>query len=300
MSCIHIIKWLVRIVAYPFLSVYFRLFPLNVQVQSLEDCVSMLSSGRKSLVRYGDGEIKLMDGSSIYYQPYDKKLAEQLVKIMSFQDGDFLIGMSDVFDRLNDLVLFSRIFWKSSLFLHQSRYRSLPYRLWANTFLSRPYIDYKNKDKKAFFIALRKLWEDRNVVLVEGETTRNGVGNDLYENAKSVRRIVCPASNAYAVYEEVEAYILSSIDKDSLILLSLGPAAKVIVYDLFLSGFQAMDIGHIDSEYEWFCRGENHRQKLEGKHSAEYADSHISDCTDKTYQSQIIARFPQLKINKGQ
>ena len=292
MKCIRFIKQLARIAAYPFLSVYFKLFPLDIQVKSLEETVSMLSSGRKSLVRYGDGEIKLINGGSIYFQPYNEELAERLSKIISVQDEDFMVGMSDVFDGLDALVLPARIFWKNSLFLHRNMYRSLPNRVWANSFLSRPYIDYKDKDKKVFFASLRKLWEGRSVVFVEGETTRNGVGNDLYENAETIRRIVCPASNAYSIYREVEAYILSSIDKGCLILLSLGPAAKVIAYDLYMAGFQAIDIGHLDSEYEWFCSGVKHKQRLKGKHSAESSDLHISDCTDEKYLSQIIARFP--------
>lgn len=291
MNCIRFIKCFVRIVAYPFLSIYFKLFPLDIHVQSLEETITVLSDGRKSLVRYGDGEIKLMNGGAIYFQPYTKKLTEQLSQIISFQDENFMIGMPDVFYSLNNLVLSARIFWKYSLFLHRKMYWSLPNRVWANSFLSRPYIDYKDKDKKVFFASLCELWNAKNVVFVEGEATRNGIGNDLYKNTASIRRIICPATNAYSVYEEVESFILSSIDKGSLILLSLGPAAKVIAYDLYSFGFQVIDIGHLDSEYEWFIRGVKRKSKLQGKHSAESSDMHISDCTDEKYSSQIIARF---------
>lgn len=30
-----------------------------------------------------------------------------------------------------------------------------------------------------------------------------GVGKDLYENAKSVKRIICPTNNAFDKYDEI-------------------------------------------------------------------------------------------------
>jgi hypothetical protein len=40
-------------------------------------------------------------------------------------------------------------------------------------------------------------------------------------------------------------------DKNILILISLGPTATVLAYDLAKLGYWAIDIGHIDNEYEW-------------------------------------------------
>ena len=39
---------------------------------------------------------------------------------------------------------------------------------------------------------------------------------------------------------------------EKLILLMLGPTAKVLGFQLSREGYQAIDIGHIDSEYEWY------------------------------------------------
>ena len=40
-----------------------------------------------------------------------------------------------------------------------------------------------------------------------------------------------------------------------LILLALGPTATVMAYNLAQKGYQAIDIGHIDIEYEWYRMG---------------------------------------------
>lgn len=38
-------------------------------------------------------------------------------------------------------------------------------------------------------------------------------------------------------------------------MISLGPTATVLAYDLFKAGYQAIDFGHVDVEYEWWRMG---------------------------------------------
>ena len=78
------------------------------------------------------------------------------------------------------------------------------------------------------------------------------------------------------------------IGKDKLILLSLGPAAKVLAYDLFLAGYRVVDVGHVDMEYEMFLRGETKLTKIANKYVNELNERTPEDCTDPTYLSQII------------
>ena len=46
---------------------------------------------------------------------------------------------------------------------------------------------------------LQKIYaiKDRDVIICEGEKTRMGVGNDLLDNCKSIKRIICPSENAF-------------------------------------------------------------------------------------------------------
>ena len=75
-----------------------------------------------------------------------------------------------------------------------------------------------------------------------------------------------------------------------LILLMLGPTAKVLACDLAFNGYWAVDIGHIDSEYEWFKMGAKHKTKLKNKHTAEFNyDEHIELQEDDAYAREIVA-----------
>src|SRR5690554_6135061 len=101
--------------------------------------------------------------------------------------------------------------------------------------------------------------------------SRSGVGNDLFDNTKSIERIICPAENAYDKFDEI-LHEIQKLEKDRLILIALGPTAKPLVYELHKSGYQALDIGHIDPEYEWFLAGATKKIKLDNKHAADILD----------------------------
>ena len=80
------------------------------------------------------------------------------------------------------------------------------------------------------------------------------MGNDLFDRANSILRIVCSSHNAYKDVDTIEATIRLYAE-DRLILIMLGPTAKVLAAHLANDGYQALDIGHIDSEYEWLQMG---------------------------------------------
>lgn len=74
-----------------------------------------------------------------------------------------------------------------------------------------------------------------------------------------------------------------------LILIALGMTATVLAYDLSKAGFWAIDIGHIDVEYEWFLRGVTEKIALNGKFVNEVSGGReVSEINDPIYEKQII------------
>jgi glycosyltransferase family protein len=121
----------------------------------------------------------------------------------------------------------------------------------------------KSSCKKTFDI-LKKIWDGQDIVFIEGEKSRLGVGNDLFDNAKSIQRILGPVTNAFDKYNEL-LECAKKVDKAKLILLALGPCATALSYDLFLLGYRAIDLGHADIEYEWFLQGSTEKQPVKNK-----------------------------------
>ena len=52
--------------------------------------------------------------------------------------------------------------------------------------MTRPYMDYADHHiVKKWFTSLMRIWENRDIVLIEGCKSRLGVGNNLFEKAKA-------------------------------------------------------------------------------------------------------------------
>ena len=98
---------------------------------------------------------------------------------------------------------------------------------------------------------IKDIWKGRNLVIIESKSAHTGVDNDLLMKAKSVKRIICPESNAYEVYDQLLERALT-YNKENLFLISAGATAKPLVVDLMNQGFRALDIGSLDMEYQWY------------------------------------------------
>ena len=130
------------------------------------------------------------------------------------------------------------------------------------------------------------------MLIVEGEYSRIGMGNDLMTCARSISRILCPFKNAWDKYEDILSTVLEKADRKALICISLGPCATILAYDLAKAGYQALDIGQIDNEYDWYVRGVKEREDIPGKLVAERPAGQKLEMDEETeYRKQIIARI---------
>lgn len=267
---------------------------LNIKVLGILDTLNYIMAHNSSVARFGDGEMDIITGHSIPYQDYDESLANELKEIISSESNESLvICLSDVFERLDRYNQEAVDFWKQHLKDNHLYYKNLCKAPWyGSTFISRPYMDLVDKSlSNMYFKNIKNLWDKRDILIVEGVNSRSGVGNDLFDNANSVERIICPSKNAYSKIDEIESLIERHAE-NKLVLLILGPTAKVLAKRLSIKKFQAIDMGHVDSEYEWFKMKATTKVKLDHKHTAEYNfDENITFIEDDTYNSQIVERI---------
>ena len=112
-------------------------------------------------------------------------------------------------------------------------------------------------------------------------------------NSKSIKRIICPAKHAFRVYDKILKAILT-IDKSHLVLIALGPTASVMAYDLCNLGYQAVDIGHADIQYELFLRNAKEMIYIPFKFVNEYNNGKnetVEEVKDVNYYNQIIFKI---------
>lgn len=270
-----------------------KVFPLP-KVKSIEQTIMKLQNKKKSIVRFGDGEmLYICKKLNLPFQKYNGCLAEKLKKILASSDESILVGLPDAYRSLEDFTKELKTFWRSQItYNYPSIHKLLDLnKQYYNANITRLYYGYKDKSKSSFhFLLMRKLWDKRPILLVEGEKSRLGMGNDLFDNAASVERILGPAHHAFDQIDNLYSEAIKHT-KDKLVLVAMGPTAKVLVYRLAMSGFQAIDIGNLDLEYEWFKRGTKERVLIPGKYVSEVKGGReVAEVFDKEYLSQIVAR----------
>lgn len=267
----------------------------DISVMSIDETLDELLKTEKSLIRFGDGEFNIMNGYNIAFQEYNEELARGMKEILlTANQEEMLLCMPEVFKTFKGefpLDYNSEIFWKKELDRYADFFKEYcQSKIYGSAFISRPYI--YNKDKscaQSQFEKIKQLFEGEELLIVEGATSRSGVGNDLFDGAKSIKRIICPSHNAFDKIQEIKEEILEH-SEGRLILLMLGPTAKVLAYQLSQLGHRALDFGHIDSEYEWMKMGAETKVQLKHKHTAEFNfDQGIEFIEDEDYNSQIVA-----------
>lgn len=245
-----------------------RIFKNHIRVMSIDETLDELLSTDKSLVRFGDGEIIMIRGKSLYFQEKSDEIARRLADILQYREEGLMVAVPDIFDGVSQYRASGQKFWKDHLLFFRSVYRQYcnPDRIYGNAYVSRCYYNYEDKSRSAgWFLKIRRLWQERDIVVVEGAGTHNGVENDLLSNAKSVKRILCPVSNAGDKLTQIHRACLD-MPADSLFLVSIGPAAKLLAQDLYHDGRRVIDIGNLDMEYEWFLQKAKEKIKLQ-KHA---------------------------------
>ena len=254
--------------------------------------IDVIVKNRCSVSRFGDGEIKLVAGRDISFQTAQPMLRQKLQSVLGSNDDRLLVCIPNAFESLCHFTEVDALYWKN----HLSRYRKHWYRftlknkVYGNAFISRVYMCFNEKERaQAYFDALKKIWDGRDIVLIEGEQSRLGFGNDLFDNARSVRRILGPLAQAFSQYDNLLAEV-KKIEKSALLIFAIGPIATVMPFDLLEEGFQAIDLGNIDTEYEWFLRKCTKKTPIANKMVYEAgAGEGVGALDDETYQSQIIA-----------
>lgn len=280
--------------------IYYNLFIKNkdINVLSIEKTIDDIIQNNASIIRYGDGEMDLINKKSLKFQDYNEDLSNRLSEILHLKSQEKLfVAIPEIFNGLNQYTSDEKDFWAISLLKTYKDWKIFCSGDYYNAFLSRPYLRYKNKrNAEKIFKKFKEIYSNKDVVLVEGEYSRLGVGNDLFDGVHSLKRILCPTKNAYELYDCILKEVLKQ-DKKKIILVSLGPTSKPLVYDLFKEGYQAIDIGHVDLEYEWFLRGETKKVKICNKYVNEVDDGEeTTNLNDKKYKNQILVN---LNMKRG-
>ncbi len=298
----NLLKKIYHRLKYMFLSIINRRYEKmmkNINILNDKETVDKIVLEGKSISRFGDGEFRWILKSDItpIFQDNSEELSNRLREVLFSDNDNILICIPLILKNNKGFKFEPKFFWKIIMYKYFNKFiPNLKNSIYGNASVSRFYIDYKHYEgSTARLNNVKRIWDNKKILLVEGETTKFGVNNDLLENALQIRRIICPSKNAFNKYDEILKAIIKLKKTDELIMLSLGPTASILAYDLANLGHQAIDIGHLDSEYEWYKRKVKDRIQIPGKSIIEVNKGYTNEDTiitnNKDYHNQIVFRI---------
>jgi hypothetical protein len=219
--------------------------PEKIHALNYKETIDVISENKLSLIRWGDGETSVLIGYDIAYEVSTPELRQKMWDIIKIYNNKgiqagFLMAMPLKYLFLNGLTLLNQRLCK----------------YWVHTrYLFKTSFNKNNKYGDAFLFSegmnkhYEKIWEDASqIIFVHSDLNSYKKFCSTYH--KKTYFVKIPAKNCFNKYEEIEMEIIDVIQDNKLdaqktyVLISAGPAAKVITFDLVLKGITCIDTGH--------------------------------------------------------
>lgn len=229
------------------LNDYENRFP---KVMTTKETIDVIIEKGASICRYGDAEFDISnhENDNDSYQTPSNELTKRLHDILTHGSDDNLIICIPPFNsKTNNIkryyghLSFWEFYWLKK---YEKLSRLFTKDIYGNSFVTRETVFYENNVAE-----IKKIWENRIVVFVYSEKGRFETSSSLFDNVKNKYNIHVPPVNAFEEYSTILEEC-KKFDKDCLFMIAAGPTAAVLAFDLWQSGYQALDIGHLPNSYD--------------------------------------------------
>jgi len=274
---------------------------LDFEILDPLSTVRRIKKDNLSVARFGDGEFNIVfHQKGTGFQVFNQSLSDDLIEVIKYsQKNKIQLGLPHGYLNSEADKFKVKTFWWAYVAHNYKDIQNFANIAGKSVFLDASFTRVITEmiDKKKVSQVLKntkKIWTNKDVLIVEGEGTGFGSGNDLLANAKSVSRIIAPAVNAYSKIEEIRTVVKRALagygkTNNVVVLFALGPTATVLASN-FSTVVQSIDIGHLDLQYEYLQKGFYKRVKV-GKYDNEVINGEEYDIHDDKYYSEIIDRI---------
>lgn len=270
----------------------------DLNILDIRQTLDYLATHEVSLARFGDSELRMLFKKySIGFQEYNPRLALRLHEIVDNPRNSevLMVALPHHLVGTEDAKFDIKTAWWSMLTHNYSSIRQNlnPNLTYLDAEVSRTYSEYRDSTITAkAYAVFKQIWQDKKILIVEGDETRMGMGNDLFTGVADLKRILVPRENAFKRYDLIKQLVEEKVAeyKFDLVIAAIGPTATVLAYDLSPQ-IQVLDLGHLDIQYEYYRRHSKKMTQIKGKYTNEVnmtADDIYRN--DDEYLSQIIGR----------
>lgn len=213
-----------------------------------EETLNYIIDTDSSIIRLGDGEFGLMRGASVYFnewrQQFKKDLQQALIKVASSHNpkiilcipGDYITKTKNEMSKEGKASEYP--YWiNSKILLYKFVTQGQRY--------GSSFAFYPSVNTHIDYIKLKNYFFKKHIIIITSSLERF---KDL-ELGKTTYLIEAPKSDGWSSLSEIRKTFYSHIHsthkkkEETLIMVSMGPAAKVFVHELAEAGFTAWDAG---------------------------------------------------------
>lgn len=208
---------------------------------SHEEVAKEIRRGR-SIIRYGDGEMHMMNGGSIHYQKHERGLELSMREAAkNYSDtSPYIIGLPVFINRSNvELKKEGKFFvWMPSKVMYKILFPKNAHYADAHFFY---YDGFFKKYLESYLM-------DKHLVVVSNEDNIRQFKDNKNIPFRNVSFVATPKKDSYSEYNRICRDVNSAIKnvpqgEKVVLLFSVGPTSKQLVYDFSRKGFQSLDIG---------------------------------------------------------
>ena len=209
----------------------------------------------KSFIRFGDSEILLIRGGSEPFQRYDEALAQSLSRAFKDPSDSLMVGLYDCFSGFPLWGTNFTNWWLTA----QYEYRRWvldnysPSRQYFSAMITSTYVHTYGTFcalLPKLYGTLREIWRLKDVIILRGDNKQT-YQFDVFDTAASQTIYFAPRYQAWSEYRSLKNLLLNE-DPSKLFILSAGPVARVLAYDLMKEGRRALDLGHLAKDYNLY------------------------------------------------
>lgn len=218
-------------------------FSFSVNFYNGEDIKKLIQEG-KSIIRFGDGEIHIMNCGSLAshtrYNPEMRRIFFEIIKNYN-SNSPYILGIAAFTEKTN-------VYLREKNMLHVWLPMKIYYFLYfsKNMYYADAHSFYYN-DYFPRFIA--PVLEDKYIIFISRKKNIDTLrGNKEFISKHGEYFIETPDHDAFDVYDDIVKKanrILTALPKDKkpIVIAAFGSASKVFAYDFSKKGIQVLDIG---------------------------------------------------------
>ena len=214
--------------------------PTAVSALNEEETLAAIADG-KSIIRIGDGEVMLLTGRDVYFQPASPVLAKAFRMIIGNYNAQspYLLGVPAEKITAPALSSAQHRVWRWFRIVFPLRFKT------NERYVSAVYFYKQGRFKRE----LAPLFKKHHAVWLANEDTLSPALQS-YAGSISVHTsfITAPGNDAFSAYDTIKSEVLAVTETHPqlpvVVCTAIGPAGKVLAYELATQGIQVLDLGH--------------------------------------------------------